>query len=444
MNARYSITVALCLAILLGIVLSVPMSEDAVRVSASAPNAKPTPTISKQMNAGRVGNVQAALTPEANKLVPLDGNAQLPASVIPNNFWKKGGNAGTNPASDFIGTTDNVGFELRVNNQRALRVEPGSVGGNFSSNFISGASGNNVTSGVTGATIGGGDNGFVNSVSDHFGTVSGGRANTAGLFDTVGGGVSNTAQGSSSTIGGGESNATTGFAAAIGGGDDNIASGFESTVVGGGDNTASGDHSVVMGGTENVAGGAWSLAAGHRAKLADTADGSFMFADGSSFNFNSNLANAFSARVTGGAKFVVGINGSGDPTWTCSLSNGNSWSCSSDRNLKENFQAVNARGVLEKLVRLPVVKWNAKGQDPRVKHLGPMAQDFYAAFGLGDDDKSISTIDLDGVALVSIQALYEMLEAHDARFETQQREIEALRARNTSFEARLKALEAQK
>src|SRR4030095_6194245 len=82
---------------------------------------------------------------------------------------------------------------------------------------------------------------------------------------------------------------------------------------------------------------------------------------------------------------------------------------------KENFEAVDGRDILARLSRIPILKWNAKGTDPTIKHLGPMAQDFYAAFGLGDDDKSISTIDLDGVALASIQSLYERVKEQDAQ-----------------------------
>jgi hypothetical protein len=45
-----------------------------------------------------------------------------------------------------------------------------------------------------------------------------------------------------------------------------------------------------------------------------------------------------------------------------------------------------------------------------IKHLGPMAQDFYAPFGLGADEKHIATVDEGGVALAAVQGLNQKLE----------------------------------
>jgi hypothetical protein len=77
----------------------------------------------------------------------------------------------------------------------------------------------------------------------------------------------------------------------------------------------------------------------------------------------------------------------------------------SDRNKKEHFAAIDNAEILDKVSALQITTWNYKEQDDAVRHLGPMAQDFKAAFGLGSTDKSIFTIDADGVALASIQAL---------------------------------------
>jgi hypothetical protein len=70
--------------------------------------------------------------------------------------------------------------------------------------------------------------------------------------------------------------------------------------------------------------------------------------------------------------------------------------------------------VLEKLAALPISTWNYKGDDPAVRHMGPMAQDFAAAFGLGADDRTINLLDANGVVMVSIQALYRRLEQLEA------------------------------
>lgn len=82
----------------------------------------------------------------------------------------------------------------------------------------------------------------------------------------------------------------------------------------------------------------------------------------------------------------------------------------SDRNLKENFQPVNPQEVLSKVSAMPLTRWNYK-QDTAASHIGPMAQDFYAAFNVGPDDKHITTVDESGVALAAIQGLNQKLEA---------------------------------
>ncbi len=88
---------------------------------------------------------------------------------------------------------------------------------------------------------------------------------------------------------------------------------------------------------------------------------------------------------------------------------GGTWTNASDRNLKENFASVTPASILEKIVNLPIAKWNYKREDASITHLGPTAQDFYASFGLGGSDTAISTIDPSGVALVGIKALDEKI-----------------------------------
>jgi hypothetical protein len=107
------------------------------------------------------------------------------------------------------------------------------------------------------------------------------------------------------------------------------------------------------------------------------------------------------------------------------------WSCSSDRSLKENFTEVDEVQILEQLARMPITTWTMKGDLNGTPHLGPTAQDFYAAFGLGDDDTTINTADAHGVALAAIQGLNRKLEA----------ENRLLRAQLASLEQRLAALE---
>jgi hypothetical protein len=100
-----------------------------------------------------------------------------------------------------------------------------------------------------------------------------------------------------------------------------------------------------------------------------------------------------------------------------------SFTPTSDRHAKENFRPVDARSVLDKVVSLPITEWNFKTA-PGEAHLGPMAQDFHAAFGLGADDKHIATVDADGVALAAIQGLNQKLEE---RLEQKETEITKLK-----------------
>jgi hypothetical protein len=109
------------------------------------------------------------------------------------------------------------------------------------------------------------------------------------------------------------------------------------------------------------------------------------------------------------------------------LSSAGAWTNASDRALKHDFRSLDKQSVLDKVARMPIPSWSYKAEKPSVRHLGPMAQDFYAAFGLGLDDKHISTIDEGGVALAAIQGLY--------------RENKALKRDNASLSARLSRLE---
>jgi len=100
---------------------------------------------------------------------------------------------------------------------------------------------------------------------------------------------------------------------------------------------------------------------------------------------------------------------------------GLSWINASDRNAKENFQPVAGREVLAKVAAMPISRWTYKNSDGST-HLGPVAQDFRAAFNLGVDDTSIATVDADGVALAAIQGLNELVKEKDT-------EIQALKQR---------------
>jgi hypothetical protein len=137
---------------------------------------------------------------------------------------------------------------------------------------------------------------------------------------------------------------------------------------------------------------------------------------------------------------VSAINGSGTPTAGVTLAaGGGSWASLSDRAAKQGITAVDGTEVLARLAKLPVSTWSYRSQPNSIRHIGPMAQDFYTAFRVGEDDKHIATVDADGVALAAIQALYKQLQQKDA-------EIRELRGRVNGLQSiadRVERLERQ-
>ena len=385
-------------------------------------------------------------------LSPRQEITATPYALYAAGNWGLGGNANTTPGTHFLGTTNNQALELKVNGARALRIEPNAT----SPNLIGGYSGNAVGAGYYGATIGGGGlagstcglSGAApcwNRVNDFLGTVGGGSSNTAGVYATVGGGGSNTASGPSATVGGGSGNTASYLSATVGGGWINTASGGSATVGGGWINTASGGAATVPGGYSNTASGEYSFAAGRRAKA--THNGSFVWGDATDADIASTADNQFKARASGGVYFYTRSDLS---TGVYVAANGGAWNSVSDRNAKENFAAVDGQALLDGLARVPITTWNYKGQDTAIRHIGPVAQDFYAAFGVGEDDKHISTLDPDGVALAASQALYRLAQEQASQIAALQAENAALKANAASqqeaiagLEVRMAALEAR-
>jgi hypothetical protein len=109
----------------------------------------------------------------------------------------------------------------------------------------------------------------------------------------------------------------------------------------------------------------------------------------------------------------------------------------SDRAAKQDFTPVDPQAVLAKVAALPITQWSFR-EFPGARHLGPMAQDFHAAFGVGLDDKHIATVDADGVALAAIQGLNEKLEGRSQKAEGS---IQKLQVENAALKQRLEKLE---
>ncbi|MBL8162017.1 MAG: tail fiber domain-containing protein [Anaerolineae bacterium] len=425
-----------------------------------------------------------------NTLTPRQAVTPAPYAVYATNagdatralggpFWNLNGNSAT-AANEFLGTLDNKSFDIRVNNLRVMRYRPETT----SPVLIGGFNGNTISTGVQGAVIaGGGLASFTNTITDNFGVISGGAFNRAGdggaVFDsapyaTVGGGYQNAAENPyatigggfqndtdaayttiaggrlneasdpNATVGGGQGNVASGENAVVSGGynnnitgaNSNIAGGYEnqisgdfSTIVGGEQNTISGDYSTIIGPNLSVVSGNYSVAIGGLVNV--THNGAVLISDSSSIilPFESAASFEVALRGTGGVRLRTNQTASTG----CNLAaNSGTWACTSDRNSKENFADVDPEYVLTQVAQMPISTWEFIGTDTR--HIGPVAQDFYAAFGLGEGDTTISSVDIDGVSLAAIQGLYH-------RVTTLQAENDALKQQLDDFEARLNALE---
>ncbi|HEX5724277.1 MAG TPA: tail fiber domain-containing protein [Longimicrobiaceae bacterium] len=208
-------------------------------------------------------------------------------------------------------------------------------------------------------------------------------------------------------------------------------------------------------GEDNTASGASSVALGYHAHT-NARSGSFVFGDRSTVDtIRAGVNHSANWRVSGGFRIFTASNlstgvtiqsGASVSNWGQSnaviststgalLSTGGVWTNASDVNRKHLFETVSGEDVLTRLRSLPIRSWSYRSEDASVRHLGPTAQDFRAAFGLGSDDKAIGTVDADGVALAGVQAL-------ERRTAQQNEEIRALRQENVELRARLARLEA--
>ena len=321
-----------------------------------------------------------------------------------------------------------------VNNWPGLTVQQNTNG---APNMIGGSQNNSVSSGVVGATIGGGGavnyhgTSYTNRVAGSFGTVGGGAGNIgSGFSATVGGGGENVASGTDATVSGGEGNTASdanatvaggeenvasvndatvgggdeniarGAYATIGGGENNTASGFSATVGGGSANTASGDEATVAGGNGNTASGEGSLVASRQSGAHAGHNGSFVSAD-KQFPVHflpRTTANQFRVRRprNGGVALQsphIDPALSAATSWSSACNNHfaatPAWSSISDEGQRqEKFSAggtVNGRFNEQELAANPTRgwKWNYKRTRRRHKHTAhrqPMAQDLKARF----------------------------------------------------------------
>ncbi len=310
-----------------------PYAMLAGNVSGVIPNSSlpASPSFSGTVAAGGFAGSGSGLTAlNASELtsgtIPAAALGTIPAAAL-GNAWKITGNTGTTPGTQFLGTADNQALELKVNNQRALRVQPG----DSAPNLVGGFAGNVIPGGASGSVIaGGGANDFTNSIAGaSYAAIGGGRNNqilaAAASDSVIGGGANHRIEGAfRATIAGGDGNLiqTNNTWGTIGGGLDNhiLANSYAATVAGGRDNLINpgSDSAFIGGGKQNTANGAYAtilggrlneatnhaLAAGHRARASHS--GAFVWADSTDADFASTTTNQFNVRASGGVRFVTG------------------------------------------------------------------------------------------------------------------------------------------
>ncbi len=327
-----------------------------------------------------------------------------------------GGGATDFDSNSIIGAHSFIGGGHRHN----IFTDKGTIGGG-ERNHVDGEHG----------TVGGG---YFNQVNANGGTVAGGSSNRVnGLYAFTGGGAYNHANGNHSVVVGGEANSASGSHAFIGGGSDNI---------------ANGNYACVLGGQSNVSAATSAIAAGvlayanHHGSIVLSAN--TWVAPGADYIFSGGpeqfVIRADSGIYIATAGGVAPFNPSRliNTASGAYLSSGGTWVNSSDRALKENFRKVNNDEIIDRLAELEINEWNYKKDGRDIRHIGPTSQDFYRLFGLGHDDKSIATVDPDGIALAAIQALYR------TSLELQQKtdRIEELEDRITRLEKLIENLDS--
>ena len=356
------------------------------------------------------------------------------------NSWLLLGNAGTVDGTNFIGTTDNVPLNFRINNRTAGRIENNATTANTFLGFQSGNSngaGYNTgigyeslysnTTGVANVAIG--YDALYFSQDGHFDVAIGYDAlynNKVNACNAIGydalyanvNGYDNNAVGYlalNSNTNGGQNNAF-GTLALM-----NNITGNNNIGIGAGAGPNSGGLNFT-----NAFGDGAITTASYSTEIGDTVV-HFCGINGAFYNV--------------GYALRVGINATnGNGAY---LTKGGVWTNTSDRNKKENFITVNGEDILNKINELPITRWNYKGEPASIQHIGPMAQDFYRIFHIGNDSLSISTIDPSGIALVGIKELIAKNESLKLQVQSLKLENQQQQQTNDKMQTQISNLSSQ-
>lgn len=325
-------------------------------------------------------------------------NAATLGGLTAASFWQLGGNTGTSPGPNFLGTTDGHALELKTTGGVAINTNnPGgkalSVNGGIG---ITSANTLEFGSDVPGKQQNAGKIGY--------------QTLTAGSLDIIGAGTNSTSRAIKFWAEAGATFNGTGTNPVL-------------TVV----NTVDETTSLTFAAPYTT----WQVGQNKPPDNRNAFDSFFVY-----------QLTAATSRLLITSDGRVGLN-TNNPIYPLHMGNGayctagGQWTSVSDRNAKEAFTAVQPREILEKVAALPITEWRYKAETNGARHLGPMAQDFHAAFGLGESDRAIGTLDANGVTLAAIQGLNQLVAEKEAR-------IHELEARTQALEERLKALEVRR
>lgn len=534
--------------------LATPYAMTAVNLAGDLPAGRLSGTLSSAQLGGTysgaitLDNAANSLAGNGAELTGLNAS-QLTAGTVPDarlgagiartsNVWSLGGNSGTDPLNQYIGTSDETPLVIRAGGQGIMRLEgdvnglriiagrsqsldgsstnsailsgrQNSIRGEAHESVIAGGLENVIELDQRSAFIGGGARNRILQDNQHA-VIVGGRDNRIGtnsVISLVVGGADNIlgnnvdgglmVGGFRNDIFGSGNPGTRAIAPVLLGGSDNeIGLGSSWAVVVGGDNNRIGTNaasSIIVGGTNNIiANNAnHSFASGRRSRV--NHQGAFVWSDSQNVSFASAGNDTFNIRAQGGiqvngdtsqffgttsrqmlnlydTRYGIGVQ-SGTQYYRTASTGSFSWFrggvhsdsansagagglelmrlnstglrvngtfvSASDRDIKDGFAAIDSKDVLSKVAALPITRWHYTN-DTGTLHLGPVAQDFHAAFGLGADDKHIAMVDADGVALAAIQGLNQKVDAEAAALRA---ENSVLREQNAELLRRLESIE---
>ena len=405
--------------------------------------------------------------------------------------WSLRGTSGTTAGINFIGTTDNKPLELRANNMMALKLTPSQWGASIvmggGGSTASGATAVSMGYGTSASGAAAVALGEATTASGWESTALGERTKASGDYSTaMGNGTSatnscSTAMGTNTLAGGVASTAMGRNTKALA--TSSVAMGLWSTASG--VNSLAQGYSSAAAGSSSVALGYYAYAdhgfsfvwndgsSGSSGDIHTTADNQFIigasggvgigaapgdalldiqgnsrinkhdlfFREGTDRNHGVGWYGAgklFGSAspdgpvlygysggglgcLSGGSQLALQWFANGNVTVRGTLSQG------SDRNVKTDFSPIDPGEVLGKVASLRLESWRYKSEADGIRHLGPVSQDFYAAFGLGEDDRHIATVDEGGVALAAIQGLNDAVQEKDRRIQALEQNVAELR-----------------